>query len=61
MIYLTSGQTQTEEILQMGEEALRQAEGVKFSDNSWEQILALAQQEKKGIYVDCYASFGTRQ
>ena len=49
VIYLTSGQTQTEEILQMGEEALRKAEGVKFSDNSWEQILALAQQEKKGI------------
>lgn len=58
VIYLASGQTQTEEILQMGEEALRKAEGVKFSDNSWEQILALAQQEKKGIYVDCYALVG---
>ena len=58
VIYLTSGQTQTEEILQMGEEALRKAEGVKFSDNSWEQILALAQQEKKGIYVDCYTLVG---
>lgn len=58
VIHLASGKTQTEEILQIGEEALCKAQGVKFSKDSWEQVLAQARQEKKGIYVDCYTLAG---
>lgn len=52
------GRKQTEEIIQMGEEALHKAKGVEFSEGSWEQVLTQARQEKKGIYVDCYALIG---
>lgn len=34
-----------------------QAQGIKFTAGNWKEILALAEQEKKLVFVDCYTEW----
>ncbi len=55
-VHLATGNVAAEEFIAFGQEALKKAEGVVFTDESWEEVQARAKREDKWIFVDIYSA-----
>lgn len=57
-VYEGKGKLTAEELIRLGEEALRKAEGVEFETGSWEDVVEKARREGKKIFADFYMPVG---
>lgn len=57
MVHLAGGYTEPDEFIGYGEEALKKAKGIEFTQGNWQQVLDKAKKENKLIFMDCYTSW----
>lgn len=57
LVHLAGGYTEGDKFIGYGEEALKKAEGIEFTEGSWQQVLDKAKSENKLIFMDCYTSW----
>ena len=54
---VAGGYMEADKIIAEGEKALRNAQGMTFTEGSWADILKKAQEENKMIFMDCYTTW----
>lgn len=57
LVHMAGGYTEGDKFVNYGEEALKKAKGIEFTDGTWNQVLEKAQKENKLIFMDCYTSW----
>lgn len=57
MVHLAGGYTEPDKFIGYGEEALKKAKGIEFTQGNWQQVLDKAKKENKLIFMDCYTSW----
>lgn len=55
-IYKTAGYKTAAELISLGQEVLKRAEGIEFTEGSWEEVQQKAAAAKKGIFLDHYGT-----
>lgn len=57
LVHLAGGYSEADKFIGYGQEALKKAKGIEFTDGNWQQVLEKAKSENKIIFMDCYTSW----